>query len=326
MILPVALALVFAVPCSHAGLPEAARYSQQRGERALLVWQEGRLIFHRQANAGAEANLFSITKSLAALSLLHAVGRGVLRLDDPVSDTVTAWKSDPRKRQITVRHLLAQTSGLSPGYEKLYARGVRDKDAIALGLPAVSSPGEVFAYGPSHYEVLAALLARKAPPAASWLNLPFTSVRPTNLRRDGDGRPYFSAGAHLNARQLLDLGHVVRRNGWAAIFPIIPSRLINEATTGSPANSMYGLGFWLNQNCRKPSAVERNVEEAIAGSLGRKDWAQSCLSRRAPPDLVAMVGSRGQRVYIVPSRNQIIVRLGNSPGFRDPDFLRAFYQ
>lgn len=326
MIFRAVLALVFVAVCSHAGLPDAARYSQRAGESALLVWQDGRVIFDRQAKGGADANIFSITKSLAALGTLRAVGRGVLLLDEPVSDTLTAWKSDLRKSRITVRELLAQTSGLATGYEELYSRGVRDKDALVLKLPAVAPPGETFAYGPSHFEVLAALLAQKSPPAASWLSLPFTGVKPVDLRRDRTGHGYFSAGTRLTARQLLALGQLVQRKGWTGIFPIIPSRLIQEATTGSAANSMYGLGLWLNHNALKPVAVERDVEEAIGAGLGRAQWAHSCLSRQAPADLIAMVGSRGQRVYIIPSRIQIIVRLGNSPGFRDPDFLRAFYK
>lgn len=326
MIFRAVLALVFATGWSHAGLPEAARYSQQAGESALLVWQDGRVIFDRQARQGAEADVFSITKSLAVLGTLHAVGRGALRLDEPVSDTLTGWKSDPRKSRITVRQLLAQTSGLATGYHELYTPGVRDKNAISGKLPAVSPPGESFAYGPSHFEALAALLEKKAPPATAWLNLPFTGLRPAGLRRDRHGQPYFSAGARLTARQLLDLGHLVRRNGWSGIFPIIPSRLIKEAATGSRANPMYGLGLWLNHNARQTGTLERDVEEAIGAGLGRAGWSRSCLSRHAPPDLVAMVGSRGQRVYVIPSRQQIIVRLGNSPGFRDPDFLRDLYQ
>lgn len=326
MIFRTALAVVAAATCSYAGIPEAARYSQRSGETALIVWQDGRVVFERQANGGEPANLFSITKSLAAVGVLRAVRGGVLRLDERVSDTFTGWKSDPRKRKITVRELLAQTSGLAAGYEQLYSRNLRDKNARALALPAVAPPGESFSYGPSHYEVLAALLAAKSPPAASWLTVPFTGVKPDDLRRDRSGQVYFSAGARLSGRQLLDLGQLVRRKGWVAIFPLIPSRLMKEAVTGSAANSMYGLGFWLNRNAEKSAVVERDVEEAIGAGLSREAWARSCLSLRAPPDLVAMVGSRGQRVYIIPSRRQIIVRQGTSGGFRDPDFLRAFYR
>jgi len=39
-----------------------------------------------------------------------------------------------------------------------------------------------------------------------------------------------------------------------------------------------------------------------------------------------MVGSNGQRVYVSTAQRLVIVRLGVRGGFRDPDFLRAFYR
>ena len=311
---------------ASAGITDAASYSRRTGESALLVWKNGRIIFERQGEGPADANVFSITKSLAALGTLQAISRGALHLDDRVSDTFTAWQSDPRKKLITVRQLLSQTSGLATGFEELYGRGVRDKTAAVLKLPTVSRPGESFAYGPSHYEALSALAARKSPPAASWLKIPLTNVRPADLRRDRLGQPYFSAGARLTPRQLLEMGQFVRQRGRVLIFPIVSSNLMKEATSGTRGNAMYGFGLWLNGNARGTAAIERDVEEAIGAGLSSNQWAASCLSRGAPSDLIAMVGSRGQRVYIVPSRNEIIVRLGNKPGFRDPDFLRAYYK
>ena len=106
-------------------------------------------------------NVYSITKSLCALGTFTAIGRNVLKLDEPVSLTLTEWRSDPRKRRITVRDLLNQTSGLSPGFEEIYSANLRNKEKAALRLPVISAPGEAFAYGPSHYEALEALMARK---------------------------------------------------------------------------------------------------------------------------------------------------------------------
>lgn len=312
---------------SRADLPAAAKYSGKHGETALLVWENGRMRFERQKTSLATANAFSITKSLAALGVLNAVARGILDLDERVSRTIPSWRSDERKSRITVRDLLGQTSGLSPGYETLYSDRVRDKSSAALKLPAVSGPGSTFAYGPSHYEALEALMAKKSPrPSQVWLALPHTKVKPDRFRKDALGHPYFSAGAQLSPKQFLELGQIVEHRGRAGLFPVIPPALIGEATTGSEANPMYGLGFWLNSNARKPSAVDRDIEQAIRAGLSKDQWGKSCLSKDAPADLVAMVGSRGQRVYVVPSRNQVIVRLGNASTFRDPEFLRALYQ
>src|SRR5205807_8805192 len=45
------------------------------------------------------------------------VGDGKLKLDTPVAELVPAWKDDPRKRTITLRHLGSHTSGLADAEE-----------------------------------------------------------------------------------------------------------------------------------------------------------------------------------------------------------------
>ncbi len=324
-----AMLLVCCGARARADTESAARYSAQHGERALLVWQNGRLRFERYGPKEAPdkpEHIFSITKSLCALGTFAAVGRKLLQLDEPVSLTLTEWQIDPRKRKITVRDLLNQTSGLSPGYEELYAANLRNKNQKALNLPAVAAPGKEFDYGPSHYEVLEALLARKLGESPLvWIQSSLfgpLGITPGGWRRDLAGNPYFSAGAQVSARDLLVVGHLVRRKGWHWIFPLVPSSLMRTASAGSPANPMYGLGFWLNRLATERNAIEIDVEEAISS---RASWDRLCLSRSAPSDMVAMVGSRGQRVYVSSSKRLIIVRLGREPGFRDPDFLRRFF-
>ncbi|HEY5705935.1 MAG TPA: serine hydrolase domain-containing protein [Terrimicrobiaceae bacterium] len=328
-----AFMLLFASFCvqGFAAADDAARYSAGHGERALLVWQNGRLLMERYREGGSQAkteNVYSITKSLCALGTFTAISRNVLKLDEPVSLTLTEWRNDSRKRRITVRDLLNQTSGLSPGFREIYTANLLNKEKAALELPIVSTPGEAFAYGPSHYEALEVLMARKLDRSpltwiASALFNPL-GIKPGGWRRDRVGNPYFSAGAQLSARDLLAAGQVVRREGWNRISSRVPSSLIRTAALGSAANPMYGLGFWLNRCAPEKDAVECDVEEAI--SSRRPAWARSCLSKRAPADLIAMVGSHGQRVYISASQDLIIVRLGRGTGFRDPDFLRAFFR
>jgi CubicO group peptidase (beta-lactamase class C family) len=314
-----------------ASTDDAARYSAGHGERALLVWQNGRLQIERYQAGGSRGkteNVYSITKSLCALGTFTAISRNVLKLDEPASLTLTEWRNDPRKRLITVRDLLNQTSGLSPGFEEIYSTNLRNKERAALKLPVVSTPGEAFAYGPSHYEALEALMARKlARSPLTWIDAALfgpLGIKPGPWRRDQLGNPYFSAGAHLSARDLLAAGQVVRRKGWNRILSRVRSSLLLNASTGSSANPMYGLGFWLNLNAARKDALECDVEEAI--ELSQAPWERSCLSKRAPSDLIAMVGSHGQRVYISPSQNLVIVRLGRGAGFRDPDFLGAFFE
>src|SRR5258708_35895371 len=128
----------------------AAKYSESRRGSAMLVMQNGRTIFEHYAN-GASANrrwpIFSCTKSFWGIAALTAVQEGLFRLDDPVSDTITEWKSDPRKSPITIRQLLSQTDGIE-GASSLQRPSIRDRNAMAIGLASGAEPGSAFIYGP----------------------------------------------------------------------------------------------------------------------------------------------------------------------------------
>src|SRR5437867_5087405 len=93
----------------------AAKYSEGKRGFSMLVMQNGHTIFEHYANGGAVDGrwpIFSGTKSFWGIAALVAVGEGLFRLDDRVSDTITEWRSDPRKSQITVRQLLSATDGI----------------------------------------------------------------------------------------------------------------------------------------------------------------------------------------------------------------------
>src|SRR5207245_4980976 len=79
---------------------------------------------------------------------------------DRVADTITEWKADPRKSQITIRQLLNQTDGIEPA-PHLHSESIRDRNAVAVQLSLVAAPGSAFAYGPSHLQIFAEVLRRK---------------------------------------------------------------------------------------------------------------------------------------------------------------------
>ena len=88
-----------------ADCARAAKYSESKRGVSMLVMQNGRTIFEHYANGGSADGrwpIFSGTKSFWGIAALAAVHDGLFKLDDPVSDTITEWKSDPRKSRITV--------------------------------------------------------------------------------------------------------------------------------------------------------------------------------------------------------------------------------
>src|SRR5438874_11748719 len=123
-----------------ADCARAAKYSESRRGASMLVLQNGRTIFEHYANGGSAGGrwpIFSGTKSFWGIAALAAVHDGLFRLDDLVSDTITEWKSDPRKSRITIRQLLSQTDGIE-GASRLQRPSIRDRNTMAIRLPTVA--------------------------------------------------------------------------------------------------------------------------------------------------------------------------------------------
>jgi len=299
----------------------AARYSRANGGGTLIVWQRGHTLSD-SANGTTPAtpvNVFSITKSLTAMAWLS-------RFSAEEMVQVSSRDGD----QLRASYLLSQTSGISPGARSIYRKNVKDIRSAALRLPRSSSPGAVFAYGPSHYELIGSRLQQEVGSgqnAVDAILLRRLGVKPGAWTTDARGIPFYSAGAFLSALDLLKIGRLILDSGRVGIFhPLISQNRMAAALTGSPANPAYGLGFWLNSQALRSDARELDIEQALALELSSSQWRQMCLSKAAPADLVCMAGSNGQRVYVSRSRHLVVVRTGRSSRFRDPDFLRILFR
>src|ERR1041385_4721416 len=137
-------------PVNPNAIRAAAAYSASAGGTSFLVMQNGETLFEQSA---AEARkIYSGTKAFWCLAALAAAEDGLLSLDDHVSDTIPAWKSDPRKARVTIRQLLDFSCGLDPVFA-LHKNNPGDRDAMAVRAPLVASPGSAFIYAPSPLQV-----------------------------------------------------------------------------------------------------------------------------------------------------------------------------
>lgn len=302
----------------------ALNYSRKHGGTVLLISRPGMADFadfEPGFHARSPLPVFSITKSLTALTCLT--------LEKPRPTDIVRNSRTRREPPLTLGHLLTQTSGISPGYEQLYKKNIPDVRKVASSLPSVSAPGTRFAYGPAHYEIIGSLLnpADKSPDVLAVALARFlkrVGIRPAAWRTDRRGHPFLSAGAVLTPQDLKRLGQfVLECSRGRCLWPVIPKKTFQIASTGSGANPAYGMGFWLNRAAG--NATPRDIEEAISIPLTREDWSHLCLSNRAPRDLICMAGSGGQRIYVIPSLQVVVVRLGRHSGFKDPGFLNALF-
>jgi CubicO group peptidase (beta-lactamase class C family) len=310
-----------------ADCARAAKYSESRHGSAMLVMQYGRTIFEHYTNGGSANKrwpIFSGTKSFWGIAALAALHEGLFKLDDPVSETITEWKNDPRKSQITIRQLLSQTDGIE-GASRLQRPSIRDRNAMAIALPSVAEPGSAFIYGPSHIQIFSELLRRKLR-GRSVINY-FEAHVANRLglyhlkyKKDARGNPLPATGFELTAREWARLGELVVGNGNYHGHQIVPSTVLREAFVGSQINPVYGLTFWLNQQA--PNGREADMERMLDLPWQNAQWPGVCVCKNAPADMVVALGSHYQRLFIIPSLKAVIVRQGSGGNFSDAQFLR----
>src|SRR6266566_4674046 len=214
----------------------AAKYSESKRGVSILVMQNGRTIFEHYANGGSARGrwpIFSGTKSFWGIAALSAVRDRLFKLDDPVSDTITEWKGDPRKSQITIRQLLNQTDSIE-GASRIQRASIRDRNAMAIRLPTVAEPGSVFIYGPSHLQIFSELLGRKLKGRDTTAYLEGhvpnrLGLGRLNFKKDARGNPLPATGFELTAREWARLGELVLGQGNYHGRRIISADLLREA-------------------------------------------------------------------------------------------------
>jgi CubicO group peptidase (beta-lactamase class C family) len=311
-----------------ADCARAAKYSESKRGVSILVLQNGKTVFEHYANGGMVDGawpIFSGTKSFWGIAALAAVGEGLFKLDDRVSDTITEWQSDSRKSQITIRQLLNFTDGID-GAPHLHRQSIRDRNTMAIELPVLAPPGSTFIYGPSHLQIFSELLRRKLSGRGTISYLEQHVLRPLGIgsleyKKDSRGNPLFATGFQLSARQWASLGELVLNHGNYHGRQIVRADLLQQAFIGSSTNPAYGLTFWVNRSAGF-MAREVDIEKMIDLPWERANWRNVCVCKSAPADMIVALGSGYQRLFIIPSMNVVIVRQGQNAKFSDAYFLR----
>ncbi len=313
-------------------ITSAAKYSVEQGGEALLVRVNGKTVWETYAGAGGKSvpqRIYSGTKGFWGLAALAAVEDELLKLDEKVADTITEWRDDKTRSQITVRELMDFTSGL-PSLDGLHENSFPDRTATALKARCVGTPGKSFIYGPASLQVFHEILARKLK-AKKRTPIRFLErevlgpldLGPQRYLPDTKGAPLLAAGFMQTARQWAAMGSVILKKG----EPVLDEDdgLIAEALKGSKANAAFGFGFWNNHAAESKAGREVDVEPMLHRKWASQSWRGACLSKAAPADLVACIGSYGQRLYAVPSRGMVIVRMGKGGSFKDAVFLKKVF-
>lgn len=220
----------------------------------------------------------SVTKSFASTLIGIASRKGLLKIDDPASKYITEWSSTGN-RAITIRHLLALTSGLlewtPPGGSSWYGIGdVRDAVVNAklpqlgpdrLGGYREQEPGKIWRYHNVNTAALELVLTRATGESVQSFALrelfqPLSMS--VDVMTDSKGIPSLAIGFRIGCDDLAKLVQLYVNGGSWNGSQILSSEYVRDATTrqitcgecaafgsgwgASLMNGAYGLQWWLN--------------------------------------------------------------------------------
>lgn len=158
---------VLSAAIAERAFPGASTAVLSRGKIVALRGL-GRFTYDADSPAVTPATIFdlaSVTKVLATTAMaMMLYESGWLDMDTPVAGILPEFgKGDARRREVTVRMLLAHSSGL-PAYERLFEKATTREELVsaALSMPLAADPGTRADYSDIGFIVLGEALQRLA--------------------------------------------------------------------------------------------------------------------------------------------------------------------
>jgi CubicO group peptidase (beta-lactamase class C family) len=303
-----------------AALAKAEAYAIEQRSTALLVYQGGR-VQHRWFAPGATGATISHTYNLQYTLLVMlvgiAVGEGKIgSLDDAAARYLPEWRGDARSK-ISIRHLLQQHAGLdmrfdahySPGLYSRDARaywGSRTKEVLVNEYPVTHAPGSRFDYNYIVPEVLSVILERATgTPYQDYLSRKLWQPLGNHdaylwLNRPG-GEAHVDAGLFSAPEDWLNVGVLLLQKGQWRGRQLVPAAHIEQMRKPSPTNPNFGMMY-----LGSPFAPVRRM-----ATDERVTYVVKSAEPFAADDVFYVDGYGGQRVYVVPSRDLVVVRIGD---------------
>ncbi len=238
----------------------------------------------------------SVTQALVGLLVLD----GLIDLDAPAP--VAAWANDERSA-ITIRQLLAMTSGLSFNedyvddqvsdvIEMLFGSGRPDVASYAINQPLVAEPGTLYNYSSGTTNIVAKIcgdiLGGEAGVRAYLSERLFEplGMASADPRFDDAGTFIGSSFLYCTARDFARFGYLYLRSGAWDGTQLLPDGWVDLARRplDIPVDEdfHYGSHWWLWDD--------------TSGAFGCH-------------------GYEGQYIIVVPARDLIVVRLGKTPSY-----------
>jgi CubicO group peptidase (beta-lactamase class C family) len=267
------------------------------GARAVVVLHKGKII-GEQYSEGFDRNSkqlgWSMTKSIFNALIGIAIQQKQIKGLDQ-NKLFSSWTDE--RSAISVKNLLQMTSGLNwkEDYTNLSGATIMlyNQDnmvAYASDQPLEATIGEHWEYSSGTSNLLSGLLRKVIDNDSIYLQYPysqlFNKIGAGSFRLETDAADNFVASSYAwaTARDWAKFGQLFLQDGnWNGeqILPTDWSKFTAEEANGSKGS--YGAQFWLPLEKEYPNS---------------------------PKDMYFADGFQGQRIFIIPSEELVIVRLG----------------
>ena len=280
----------------QSGLQPLLDYLQLKNTKSFIVLVNGRIVLESYFNGHSETSPWywaSAGKTLTASITGIAQQDGLININNKVSDYIgNGWTNMPLAKEnlITCKNLLTMTSGIDDAFSPTQATNP------ASLIYSVDS-GSRWAYH-NVYVKLQDVVASAS--GQTWSNYFNTKLRD----KIGMSGSWITSGTNevywSTSRSMARFGLLMLNKGKWENNQILNENYINEATnTSQNINKSYGYLWWLNG---KSSYHLPSSQLEFNGSL----------IPSAPNDMFMALGKNDQKIYVIPSKKMVIIRMGDA--------------
>lgn len=240
----------------------------------------------------------SAGKTLVSATTGIAQDEGLLNIDDKVSAySGSGWTSAPAEKEnlITVRNLLTMTSGLNDEYNLV----------TKANLTYLADAGTRWSY----HNVFQKLMDVVSDAGNKDFEVYFNEKLKSKIGMDGSwNKGLIFTIYHSTTRSMARFGLLALNKGkWKEQQIISESFFTQSISTSQNINPAYGYLWWLNGK----------AEFMIPGG---QTVYPGYLIPNAPANLYAAMGASDQRIYVIPDKKIVIIRMGNASDPVNPNF------
>ncbi len=284
-----------------ANIPQLLNYLEAANTKGFIILKNGRIVieaYFNGHNANANWTWYSASKSLTSVAVGIAQDEGFLDINNKTSDYLGAnWSSLSIEKQdlITVKHHLSMTTGLKNNQANFLEWICTPPNCMKYQADA----GTVWAYHQGAFIQIQNILTQ-----STGTNFK-TFIKTRILDKIGMQGSWHSL-SYLNlfsstTRSMARFGLLALNKGkWNGQTIVSESYFNDMVATSQSLNKSYGYLWWLNG---KESFIATNSQEF-----------QGAIVPNAPSDMFAALGAKDQKVYVVPSKSLVVIRMGEDVG------------